>query len=98
MLLAKRPKPQRVDVNLMLLIVVAFKLGQDWSPEQISQWLRRAYPGDASMRLSCESIYRPSKSLSAKPSRDAWSGRHIICGRDARCASRGPLRLVTGDA
>ncbi len=39
--LAKRPKPQRLDVNLMLLIVVAFKLGQDWSPEQISQWLRR---------------------------------------------------------
>jgi len=35
--LAKRPKPQRLDVNLMLLIVVAFKLGQDWSPQQISQ-------------------------------------------------------------
>jgi hypothetical protein len=56
--LAKRPKPQRLDVNLMLLIVVAFKLGQDWSPEQISQWLRRAYPEDASMRLSHEAIYR----------------------------------------
>ena len=51
-LLAKRPKPQRLDVNHILLIVVAFKLGQDWSPEQISQWLRRTYPEDASMRLS----------------------------------------------
>ena len=89
-LLAKRPKPQRLDVNHMLLIVVAFKLGQDWPPEQISQWLRRTYPEDASMRLSHEAIYR-STSLSAKPSRDAWSGRHIICGRDARCAFRGPL-------
>ncbi|MCC3294799.1 hypothetical protein LJ756_09200 [Arthrobacter sp. zg-Y411] len=56
-LLAKRPKPQRRDVNHMLLIVVAFKLGQDWSPEQISQWLRRTYPEDASMRLSHEAIY-----------------------------------------
>lgn len=56
--LAKRPKPQRLDVNLMLLIVVAFKLGQDWSPEQISQWLRRTYPGEASMRLLHKSICR----------------------------------------
>lgn len=42
----------------MPLIVVAFKLGQDWSPEQISQWLHGAYPEDTSMRLSHEAIYR----------------------------------------
>ncbi len=56
--LAKRPKPQRLDANSALLAVVALKLGQDWSPEQISGWLRLEHPGDISMRLSHEAIHR----------------------------------------
>ncbi len=90
--LAKRPKPQRLDVNLMLLIVVAFKLGQDWSPEQISQWLRRTYPEDASMRLSHEAIYRSiyiagRKALArclGRPSGHLRSGRTMRVPRAAR--------------
>ena len=31
---------------------------QDWSPEQISGWLKQRYPQDESLRMSHESIYR----------------------------------------
>jgi IS30 family transposase len=38
--------------------MVASKLMQDWSPEQISGWLKRQYPKNASLRVSHETIYR----------------------------------------
>jgi IS30 family transposase len=31
---------------------------QDWSPEQISGWLRQSYPDDETLRVSHETIYR----------------------------------------
>ena len=34
------------------------KLTLDWSPEQISGWLKTRYPDDESMRVSHETIYR----------------------------------------
>jgi IS30 family transposase len=37
---------------------VAGKLQLDWSPEQISGWLKEQYPADESMRVSHETIYR----------------------------------------
>src|SRR5271170_3814774 len=38
--------------------MVASKLILDWSPEQISGWLKIQYPADESMRVSHETIYR----------------------------------------
>jgi IS30 family transposase len=38
--------------------MVASKLILDWSPEQISGWLKIHYPDDESMRVSHETIYR----------------------------------------
>ena len=38
--------------------MVASKLILDWSPEQISGWLKSQYPDDGSMRVSHETIYR----------------------------------------
>lgn len=38
--------------------MVASKLSLDWSPEQISGWLKVAFPDDPSMRISHETIYR----------------------------------------
>jgi IS30 family transposase len=38
--------------------MVASKLILDWSPEQISGWLKIRYPEDESMRVSHETIYR----------------------------------------
>jgi IS30 family transposase len=38
--------------------MVANRLVLDWSPEQISGWLKTQYPDDESMRVSHETIYR----------------------------------------
>jgi IS30 family transposase len=38
--------------------MVASKLILDWSPEQVSGWLKIHYPDDESMRVSHETIYR----------------------------------------
>jgi IS30 family transposase len=38
--------------------LVASKLILDGSPEQISGWLKSEYPGDESMRVSHETMYR----------------------------------------
>jgi len=44
--------------NRRLREIVAGKLVLDWSPEQISGWLKTQYPDDKSMRVSHETIYR----------------------------------------
>jgi IS30 family transposase len=41
-----------------LRTIVARKLILNWSPEQISGWLKRRYPSNESMRVSHETIYR----------------------------------------
>jgi len=38
--------------------IVAVKLQQDWSPQQIAGWLRDHYPGHPEMWVSHETIYR----------------------------------------
>jgi IS30 family transposase len=55
---AGRPKVSKLAANTRLAGLVAAKLDDDWSPQQIAQWLRREHPGDADMRVSHESIYR----------------------------------------
>jgi len=39
-------------------VVVAAKLGEDWSPAQIAGWLVTEYADDRTMRVSHETIYR----------------------------------------
>jgi IS30 family transposase len=39
-------------------MIVASKLILNWSPEQISGWLKRRYPRNEGMRVSHETIYR----------------------------------------
>jgi IS30 family transposase len=55
---ARRPKPSKLAANVRLRDIVADKLDDDWSPQQIAQWLRREFGVDAAMRISHESIYR----------------------------------------
>jgi len=55
---ALRPKPCLLAVHVKLQKMVASKLILDWSPEQVSGWLKIQYPDDESMRVSHETIYR----------------------------------------
>jgi IS30 family transposase len=55
---ARRPKRCLLSVNERLRDLVAQKLKADWSPEQISGWLKRKYPSDEAMYVSHETIYR----------------------------------------
>ena len=55
---ARRPKPCWLAQHAELCAVVCEKLQRRWSPEQISQWLPKAFPTDQSMRVSHETLYR----------------------------------------
>src|SRR5260370_26477009 len=55
---ALRPKRCLLAGNRRLRDVVASKLMLDWSPEQISGWLKTRYPNNESMHVSHETIYR----------------------------------------
>src|SRR5436190_21108596 len=56
--LTQRPKPCRLAAHPELRWRVAQKLAPEWSPEQISGWLKREFPADEGMQLSHETIYR----------------------------------------
>jgi IS30 family transposase len=55
---ALRPKPCLLATHNKLQQIVAGKLMQDWSPQQISGWLKQHYPEDENLRVSHETIYR----------------------------------------
>ena len=55
---ARRPKRCLLSENQPLRRIVAVKLQQDWSPQQIAGWLRDHYPGHPEMWVSHETIYR----------------------------------------
>ena len=55
---ALRPKRCLLAGNRKLREMVASKLILDWSPEQISGWLKTRYPNNERMRVSHETIYR----------------------------------------
>src|SRR6202050_2157075 len=55
---ALRPKRCLLAIHVKLRNIVASKLILDWSPEQISGWLKIQYPADESTRVSHETIYR----------------------------------------
>ncbi len=55
---ALRPKACLLANHEELRSIVVSKLILDWSPEQISKWLKVHYPNNESMRVSHETIYR----------------------------------------
>jgi IS30 family transposase len=55
---ALRPKQCLLARNRALCQIVASKLALDWSPEQISGWLKVQFSRDESLRVSHETIYR----------------------------------------
>jgi IS30 family transposase len=55
---AQRPKACLLSLNGKLRRLVTGKLQLEWSPEQISGWLKRHFCDDERMRVSHETIYR----------------------------------------
>ena len=54
---ARRPQRCKLARNQALREAVAAKLEEDWSPQQISGWLKISFPHDETMRVSHETIY-----------------------------------------
>jgi IS30 family transposase len=55
---ASRPKACLLGASRSLQMVVAEKLDDSWSPQQISGWLKVEYFNDRAMRVSHETIYK----------------------------------------
>ena len=54
----ERPRVAKLASEGALRDYVAAKLKKRWSPEQIAARLRREFPHDPAMRVSCETIYQ----------------------------------------
>ncbi len=54
----ERPRTAKLATEGPLRDYVAAKLAKRWSPEQIAARLRREFPHDPGMHVSCETIYR----------------------------------------
>lgn len=55
---AKRPKSCLLSTHVLLRDIVAEKLKNNWSPQQISGWLKLTYKSNKTMHISHETIYR----------------------------------------
>lgn len=55
---AHPPKPCKLASNPALAQIVASKLQNQWSPEQIAGWLKRTYSTQKELQVSHEAIYR----------------------------------------
>jgi IS30 family transposase len=54
----RRPRPRRFTVDAALRGLVAGKLGEHWSPGQISRWLRRRHRRRTQWHVCAETIYQ----------------------------------------
>ncbi len=55
---ALRPKACKLAMHGELRQLVAARLEDNWSPQQIAGWLKHIYPGNEAYRVSHETIYR----------------------------------------
>jgi hypothetical protein len=55
---SRRPQGCRLATHPALRRAVAMKLARQWSPQQISGWLRRTFPSNPALQVSPEPIYR----------------------------------------
>jgi IS30 family transposase len=94
-LAALRPKPCRLALNGKLRKVVASKLALEWSPEQISGWLKIRYPGDENMQISHETIYK-SLFIQARGVLKKELIKHLRTGRRFRYARKSASEDLRG--
>ena len=105
---ARRPQRCRLATRPALRRAVAAKLAVQWSPQQISGWLRHTFPSDPEMQVSHETIYRSLFIQSRGVLKRALLGhlrrqRHFRHARAERCVSvrskarsSMPSRFVSG--
>jgi IS30 family transposase len=91
---ARRHKQGKLERCPKLAALVAERLREDHSPQQIAAWLRRSYPDNADMQVSHETIYR-SLFVQARGSLKPELCRHLRSGRQKRLA-RGQSRHGQG--
>ena len=81
---AHRPKRCKLAQHRSLAKVVAVKLKQQWSPQQIAGWLKQTHPHHEHTRVSHETIYR-SLYIQA---RGVWKKELQACLRTQRTIRR----------
>ena len=91
---ARRPKPGKLERRPALALLVAERLREDHSPEQIAAWLKREYPDNEAMQVSHETIYR-SLYVQTRGALKRELTRHLRSGRQRR-APRGSSRHGQG--
>lgn len=84
---AVRPKQCKLARKPKLTKIIAKKLNQYWSPQQISGWLKRSYPDDERLHMSHETIY---KTLYIQ-TRGALKKELLSCLRSKRVMRRSKL-------
>lgn len=82
---ALRPKKCLLARSRALCDIVASRLALEWSPEQISGWLKDEFPHDSSLRVSHETIYR-SLFIQARGVLKKELMQHLRSGRRLRRA------------
>ena len=82
---SRRPRPTKLELSPELRRVIAERLQDDHSPEQIAGWLRLAYPDNEAMQLSHETIYR-ALYVQARGTLKRELTRHLRRGRSRRYA------------
>ena len=100
--LAKRPKPCALSINLELRELVISKLQLNWSPEQISGWLKINMVRRKRMQISHETIYktlyvRSRKVLNSLLMRHLRRRHKMRQSRHhSRSGDRGTINIVNG--
>ena len=79
---ALRPKPCRLALYRELRWRVAQKLTLQWSPQQISGWLKQEFPTHQDMQISHEAIYR-SLFIQTRGVLKGTDGAVAYCAADA---------------
>jgi IS30 family transposase len=92
---AHRPKPCRLAIRPELRWCVAQKLALQWSPQQISGWLRREFAGNQAMQLSHETIYK-SLFVQARGALKKELMAHLRTQRQMRQAKGGTAKRGLG--
>ena len=82
---ARRPRPTKLELHPELRRLVAERLKEDNSPEQIAGWLRLEYPDNEAMRVSHETIYR-ALYVQARGTLKRELTHHLRRGRSRRFA------------